>query len=96
MWIAERMLHLMDPSSGTRTPVTIRIAAPVPMPGSEAFGCTVEMEGLIDDILPIQGIDSFQAVELACRFVHTYLSGCKHAAHLQWPTGEPYEGLPSG
>jgi hypothetical protein len=62
----------------------------VPVAESDAFGCGVQLEGLIGDVGPIQGIDSFQAVEQACRFVHLYVSRCRDAPNLQWPTGDPY------
>ena len=93
-WIAERKLQLVDPNSGLTHPVIVRIGAPTPVQGSAAFGCMVQLDGLIGDAGPIQGVDSLQAVEEACRFVHNYLSNCRRAAHLQWLTGDSYFDAP--
>jgi hypothetical protein len=70
----------------------IRISEPTAVKGSKAFACTVELEGLIDDIRPIQGVDSLQAIEEACRFVNLYLANVGANKTLTWPTGEPYSG----
>lgn len=89
-WIAERALILVDPASGTRRPLTIRIGAPERIQDSEAFGCAVQLDGLIGSVGPIQGVDAFQALEEACRFVQTYLSMRRDIDDLQWPTGDRY------
>jgi len=90
-WIARRTLRLVDPDSGATTSVIVEIGLPAPVPDSEAFGCAVRIGGLIGDVGPIQGVDSLQAVEEACRFVRRYLAQCKQAPNLRWPTGDPYD-----
>ena len=70
--IAELDVVLILPD-GTRTAGAIRIGRPTAASDSEAH-CKVELPGLYDDLRPIIGSDTLQALLLAVRFVAQVLA----------------------
>ena len=92
-WIAERKLVAIDRATGERTPIVLRIAAPVPWGDDGDAACNLEIAGMLENIKPVIGIDGVQALAEACRFLDLYLDGRRDRFDLRFPTGEPYPGV---
>lgn len=70
-YIASIDLLAVD-AGGTRTPVALRVDAPVQLSPDE-WRCAVRLDGLHDSLVPIHGADSLQALCLALRLVASLL-----------------------
>lgn len=70
--VAELEIVLVHPD-GTPTPGAIRIGRPTAVSDCESH-CKVELPGLYDDVRPIIGSDTLQALLLAVRFVAQVLA----------------------
>lgn len=68
--IREITFAMVCPSEEKRS-VTIRIGVPYEL--DEDAACPITMEGLYSRLSDIRGVDTFQAVALACRFVQRTL-----------------------
>lgn len=53
--------------------------------------CVVQMAGIADGIRTIYGVDKFQALELAIKFVNTFLRDPPPGLQIYWPDGVPYK-----
>ena len=61
----------VDPTGDQQT-VTIEVAKPYRVDKNE-YACPISMKGLLDDLSPIRGGDSFQALALALGFIRHQL-----------------------
>src|SRR5262245_25215968 len=89
--IVERPLVRRDGGTGDVRNVMIRIGAPAWDQGRTEGICRIEIVGALANRVELRGIDPFQALELALRFVNTYLSSKTGKISFTWPSGEPYE-----
>src|SRR5215469_12399014 len=72
--------------------VLVTIGKPAETPGvAEEFYCPIQTTGLGDDefVTAIFGVDGFQAIELALRFIGQRLAeiNAKNGGHLRWLDG---------
>lgn len=70
--------------------VSIEIEAPQFYELRGDFFCVVSMIGFDENPVKIFGIDSYQAMELAIRYVENTLSAEKNRIRITWPNGETY------
>jgi hypothetical protein len=98
-FVAERKLLYALKGRQARTPLTVRVSAPVlveegtvdfQVAGGTAV-CTVEFQGLGEDSIKEYGADSIQALSLAVN-IDRYLSRMKKKYDFYFPNGEPYFG----
>lgn len=86
-WIAEAKFVLVGPGD-IRTPVQVQLAAPRSV-GDEEWTCAVSVVGAFDDIAPVSGADSLQALGLAWRLAGMLLASLEAGGrHLEFETGE--------
>lgn len=71
--------------------MTLRIALPASS-GDDA-ACKVEIQGLLENIKPVMGIDKIQALQEACKFLDDFLVAKSETFEVHWPTGEIYSRL---
>lgn len=70
--IAETNVVMTGPDENAKT-VHIRIGRPYAISAEEA-ACPVSMDGFLGDLADIRGLDTFQALVLAVRFVKRLLA----------------------
>jgi hypothetical protein len=87
--IASRRLILREVDQAD-IPVLIEIEAPQQTVHGD-FGCLVNISGIADTPANVRGVDSFQAVELAFRYVAITLNGEGKNKSLCWPNGDTYQ-----
>ena len=86
-WIAGATFVLVGPD-GTRTPVQVQLAAPRSV-GDDEWTCAVSVAGAFDEIAPVSGADSLQALGLAWRLAGMLLASLETGGrHLEFETGE--------
>lgn len=86
--IAERELFLVE-TGGQRKPVVVKLCQPYWIEEGVEAACPVFIEGMLSGSSEIYGMDLFNAVECAIRFVNSYLRGNSEGT-LCWASGEPY------
>jgi hypothetical protein len=86
-WIASADFVLVRPD-GTRRPVHVRIAAPEPA-GEGEWSCGVSLAGAYEDLPPVSGTDSLQALGLAWRLAGLLLASVEAGGgRLEFANGE--------
>ncbi|HEU5210594.1 MAG TPA: hypothetical protein VFU06_14470 [Longimicrobiales bacterium] len=86
-WVASADFVLVRPD-GTRSPVHVGIAAPEPA-GAGEWSCGVSLAGLYEELPPVSGTDSLQALGLAWRLAGLLLASVEAAGgHLEFDNGE--------
>ena len=86
-WIAGTKFVLVGPDD-TRTPIQVQLAAPRAV-GDDEWTCAVSVAGAFDEISPVSGADSLQALGLAWRLAGMLLASLEtKGRHLEFETGE--------
>lgn len=85
--IIERQLECLLPDGSCRM-IQLRIGRPYPDPKGD-WSCPVAVDGWHGEFRPIHGIDSWQALLLALRFLEGLLAAeVERGLVLHWPPGE--------
>jgi hypothetical protein len=85
-WIAGAKFVLVGPDD-TRTPVQVQLAAPRSV-GDDEWTCAVSVTAF-EEISPVSGADSLQALGLAWRLAGMLLASLETGdRHLEFETGE--------
>jgi hypothetical protein len=85
--IAECEIECVFPD-GSRRIVHLRIGRPFPAPDMD-WGCRVAASGLHEIPGPLYGVDSWQALLLAQRFLEAIMQGAvDDGVTLHWPPGD--------
>lgn len=88
--LVERRLKMKVSNSDVPKDVIIQIGHPRAVGPQGDADCPVAVRGLYDDLPPIRGIDSLDALRIAINFVERLLRDKKAQAKLYWPDGEEY------
>ncbi len=100
--IAERTLLMERGGDTGRTQIAIRIGHPYWREKGKWAACPFEIVGLYDNMGPMLGRDSYEALISALEYFDQYVRRIDPAAHFFWredtrhfwPDGTPYEGEP--
>jgi hypothetical protein len=85
--LAERDVECVFPD-GRRQVIYLRIGRPYPAPDID-WCCPVEAVGIYDRPGPIFGVDSWQALQLAQRYLESLVQReVDDGASLHWPPGD--------
>jgi len=95
--IAERRLLYSEKGSDVRKALTIRIGAPYvvsEVPGGppvedEFAGCSIELDGIAEEVPDVYGTDRLQALFLAAN-IEPLLERLRKKYDFFWPSGEAY------
>ena len=86
-WVARADFVLLR-QDGSRSPVSVRIAAPRSA-GPGEWSCRLALDGLYDQLLPVSGTDSLQALGLAWRLAGMLLARIQdRGGRLMFENGE--------
>lgn len=88
--VGERVLMLCDNATGQRRPITIQIGRPYWVKSNIEAACPAAIEGLLERRSDIRGVDTFQALSEAIRFINNYLSESPKGYTVCWPDGSDY------
>jgi hypothetical protein len=78
----------------TRTQIAIRIGRPYWREDRKWMACPFEIAGLYDDMSPMLGRDSYEALISALEFFDQHVRRNDRDTRYFWPDGTPYEGEP--
>jgi hypothetical protein len=95
--IAERTLTLLEENSKKRH-VYVRLGKPEESHDQTDYSCPIQIVGLEDDnVKQIFGVDAFQALQLALRYISFRLHHCRkdNLALYCWEEGDDM-GFPDG
>lgn len=85
-FIAERKLHAVA-TDGSGFEISLGIGKPYPISADE-WACAVRVQGLHDQLSDMHGIDSWQALQLACQLAAQLLeSFVENGGRLFWEEG---------
>lgn len=88
--IVERVLILIKVGSGAKEEIKIRIGRPYWVEENIEAVCPISFDGLHPTREHIHGIDPLNALELAIRFSHRFLSNRSPNEKFFWTDGEEY------
>ena len=84
--IAERMLHALA-NDGRKFQIGVGIEKPYQISADE-WACPVTVRGLYDQLSDAHGVDSWQALQLACQLAARLLEGfVEGGGRLYWEEG---------
>jgi hypothetical protein len=92
--LAERTLLMERDGDTTRTQIAIRIGRPYWREDRKWMACPFEIAGLYDDMSPMLGRDSYEALISALEFFDQHVRRNDRDTRYFWPDGTPYEGEP--
>lgn len=92
--LAERTLLMERADGRKRTQIVIRIGHPYWREERERVAFPMEIAGLHDNMGPMDGRDSYEALLSALEFFDRYVRTTGPDTHYFWPDGTPYEGEP--
>lgn len=90
-YIAERRLVISDKNNlNKKTEIVIKIGAPYWIVDNIEAACPVAIEGLVENIEPIRGIDFIDSMRIAIQFIDDLLRSILENKNIEWLSGESY------
>jgi hypothetical protein len=88
--LLSRELKMSRDGGVTFTQISIQIGFPKYTEDGDAI-CVLQMIGIADGVRTIYGVDNFQAVEMAIKFVNTFLGNPAPSSQFYWPDGQLFK-----
>ncbi len=86
----ERVFLLINDETGESRRFVIKMGRPYWTEPEVEAACPIIIEGLLDRQQEIFGIDPLDAIEMAIKFLNSFLSERPATEKVCWSTGDPY------